>query len=315
MKKTKIIIFAPSYDENIGGIIVLHHLCHLINKSELNVEAYIKPSFNNYMMTGDFIKDIKSYLKIVWRKVLNKYYFKNKKEFNTPLYNKNKISDEDIVIYSEMVLGNPLKAKNVVRWLLHKPGYHSGHIYYETGELYFRFQKGLVNNFDLGLSKLSDNSLYTPCFPFEIYNIKNVAEIRMGTAYSIRKGKNKIHDQHPNDAICIDGLSHEDIANIFKKVKRFISYDIYSGYMTFAVLCGCEVIVIPDEGISKIEWFPDEEKRYGFAYGFDDLEWANKTRELRLPYMKSINVDVQKNVDDCLVEMLDFFSIKNDKKL
>ncbi|WP_256383790.1 WavQ [Photobacterium toruni] len=309
MKKTKFIIFSPSYNENSGGIIVLHHLCHLINSSDLNVEAYIKPYHNNYIMTGDIGSDFKSYLKIVFSKLRNKVKFYSKDIFNTPLH-KGGIKEDDIIIYPEITVGNPLKAKNIIRWLLHKPGYHTGNICYGVGELYFKYQSGLVNRFDIELNKLSNKELYTPYIPLDIYNMNDSSSIRSGCSYSIRKGKDKILDKHPDDAICIDNLSHVEISKIFKKVKRFISYDAYSAYIGFAVLCGCEVIVIPEAGISKIEWQPVEQKRYGIAYGFDDLEWANKTRELRLPYMKSINVDVQKNVDECLVEMLDFFSKK-----
>ena len=38
----KFIIFAPSYSENVGGIICLHKLCSLLNQS--GYEAYLHPS-------------------------------------------------------------------------------------------------------------------------------------------------------------------------------------------------------------------------------------------------------------------------------
>ena len=40
-----------------------------------------------------------------------------------------------IVIYPEIVFGNPLGAKNVVRWFLHNPGFFSGKIYYGQNTL------------------------------------------------------------------------------------------------------------------------------------------------------------------------------------
>ena len=46
--KKRYIIFTPSYDENIGGIVVLNKLCSLLN--DLGEDAYLYPYFNTYEM-------------------------------------------------------------------------------------------------------------------------------------------------------------------------------------------------------------------------------------------------------------------------
>ena len=50
-------------------------------------------------------------------------------------------------------------------------------------------------------------------------------------------------------------------------------------YSRYAALCGCIPIVVPIEGVSKQEWHPEKELRYGIAYGSGDVEWALQTRE------------------------------------
>ena len=63
-----------------------------------------------------------------------------------------------------------------------------------------------------------------------------------------------------------------------KRVERFISYDTYTAYSRFASLCGCDSIVIPDEGVTLDQWYANPQDRYGVSYGFDGIEEARATR-------------------------------------
>jgi hypothetical protein len=165
-------------------------------------------------------------------------------------------------------MGNPLQAKNIVRWLLHTPGFHTNQTNYGPNELYFRFSVE-TPYFSHPGSTTSDQFLTVVHFPTEIYNMDVAIQEREGTAYCIRKGKGKeiVHDL--SDSICIDGKSHKEIAEIFKRVKTFYCYDTRTAYYYFASLCGCETIVIPDEGVSEEEWLPDPRSRVGMRYGIN----------------------------------------------
>ena len=125
---TKFLIFAPSYDETNGGAIVLHKLCSILN--ELGYESYLHPYYETYEISKNncvkyINKSLKSFL-FPWRK-----RYKINPAFNTPVLKKTTkpLSDEWVAIYPEIVFGNPLHAKNVVRWFLHQPGFHSGNIF------------------------------------------------------------------------------------------------------------------------------------------------------------------------------------------
>ena len=85
-----------------------------------------------------------------------------------------------------------------------------------------------------------------------------------------RKGKHKNIQHNLKDSIQVDGMSHRELADIFNSIEVFINYDEYSAYSRFAALCGCRVIIIPNEGITKQDWMPEEYQRYGLSYGFND---------------------------------------------
>lgn len=302
--KKKYIIYAPSYNPNSGGCIVLHKLCSEL--TELGYEAYIYPK-KEYVFTGKKRFSIARNIKKIYR---NLKTFKLNPNMRTKLFNKKvtRFDDDYIIIYSEHVDGNPLNAKNIVRWLLHKPGHLTGRIHFGHRELYYKFQPGLVSEFTLTGSKTSDFILNVIHMPTDIYNDKDAKTERSGTAYLLRKGKNKkiVHDL--NDSILIDGKSHEEISKIFKRVKTFISYDEYTAYSRFAVLSGCESIIIPDGGKTKEEWRPLKEQRIGIKYGFDDENLNLEEQKILLrEHLKKQQLQNKENVEFFTQESQQYF--------
>ena len=100
----------------------------------------------------------------------------------------------------------------------------------------------------------------------------------------VRKGigKKSVHDK---EAIQVDNFSHTKLNDIFNKSKQFVCYDPYTYYSYYASLCGCMSIVVPDSGVDKEQWQPNEENRYGISYGLDDVDYALKTKKKMLEHM------------------------------
>jgi hypothetical protein len=273
----KFVIFAGSFDENIGGVVALHRLCDLLNREGCAAVLWPekRPAF-----------DPSHPLSSGWRVFR---HFRRRKNrlfatwpgFDTPPARQSDLRNA-IVVYPEVVDGNPLNATRVVRWLLHKPGFHTGRSRYGPGDRFFFYQKAFD---DPTVNPHGDNLLKTVFVRDDVYRRVNFGE-RRGTCYILRKGKGRriVHDL--TDSVLVDDLSHAALAEVFNRVQTCISYDSYTMYSMFAALCGCVSVVVPEEGVGKEQWYPDPRDRYGLAYGFDDVDHAVRTQPLLLPRLK-----------------------------
>lgn len=310
-KDLKFLIVTPKWDEKNGGVVVLHKLCDLLNRA--GRQAHLVPYIDNQLIQPG--KSASGVWKVL-RSRLYRWYraFKTNPALQTPVFpGKPWLLDlsEYIVIYPELVLGNPLRAPHVVRWFLHKPGFHNqGNIVLGQGELYF-FYNQAFGPFHMTGSRTSEHELRIIHYPLEHYNLEGAlpeAE-RLGTAYCLRKGDKKPQIHHPADAILIDPLTHAETAAVFKRVKRFVSYDSITAYSFFAALCGCESVVVPDEGVSFEAWQSNPADAHGIAYGFSDAEIqrAKNTAHLCIERVHEMNRHNQTNLQVALMEMDSFF--------
>lgn len=287
--KQKFVIYSHSFNINSGGIIVLHQLCHLLNEN--GYEAYLWPHKKPIFDKKNPLKSAYKFIKYLSRK-----RFKTNSLFNTPIATSKDLEDS-IIVYPEIIDGNPLKAKKVVRWLLHKPGFHFGKFDFGNNELIFGYGKECSGS---GIVVNDENVLAIKYIMNDIYKQTNF-EKRSGSCYMIRKGKNKtiVHDE--KESILVDSFSHKQLSEIFNKSKIFISYDTYTYYSTYASLCGCISIIIPDEGVSKHDWHPKIEDTYGLSYGLDDIKYANDTKELLCEYINQQEGKNNKMVEDFVI--------------
>jgi hypothetical protein len=114
-------------------------------------------------------------------------------------------------------------------------------------------------------------------------------ESREGTCYMLRKQTEKPVAHDPDRDVCLDGLSHEAIAEAFNKCERFICYDEATMYSQYAALCGCLSIVIPGFYEDRQSWSADRPiAKYGIAYGLDDTEHALETQHLVSAHLRSV---------------------------
>lgn len=278
----KFVIVCDQYNRNVGGNVVLHKLGYLLMKA--GCEVYFHPHVTSKIVGPSNIwRGI--FLSCYWFFLSKVNFFTYKRvgllEKPPLLIRLNDIDSSTVVIYPEVVIGNPLGAKNVVRYFLHQPGYFSGSFSYGVGDLIFKYDDAIFDFVAYGV-KVSSVLAKITHYPIDVYNMEDAAVEREGVAYCVRKGVGKSFIHPVEGAVNIDGLSHEEIAAILKKAKYFYSYDLYTAYSKFAVLCGCISIVVPDDGVAVEDWYPNIESRYGLSYGLDNVEWAQNTAPLML---------------------------------
>ena len=259
-----IIIHTYPFTFNVGGIVVGFYLGVLLDNLGIRVRMYSDQKTKNH--------------------IYNNYY---DNDFNI---------NDCVVIYGETIVGNPLDAPHVVRWILGELGIsinrdvyktwgNNDLVYYFNSELKFNTFPDRMGNIYKLLTVIYINS-----------KIKNYNNERHGYCYTMRKSHmhKKINIIHPDSSFEIT-MSHsqEEYIEIFNKYKYFVSYDPLTFLSIIAPLCGCISIVYPLEGVSKKEWlqmgalseyFKQTQlySLYGVAYGNtpDELEFAKNTIHL-----------------------------------
>lgn len=283
------VIYAPPYDENSGGALVLYKLYALL--LELGFEAYLQPFVRADMVERSFW-GFHHGLRTLFYRYRQRSSYQLKSPYPLRFASPAKLKDA-VVLYPEVVDGNPAGSKKVVRWLLHRPGFHTMVVNYGPDDLFFYFDKQFD---DPALNKYPDNHLkILENFP-HVYFQKNFGP-RAGACYLVRKGIDRPLDHHPADAELLDGKSHAEMAEAFNKYAYFYSYDLYTMYSRFAAVCGCKSIVIPEKNLDIDEWYRNPSNQCGLAYGIDDLPRAEATRPALLELMAESENESRRSVN------------------
>lgn len=201
--------------------------------------------------------------------------------------------DDCVTIYPEVVAGNPLNAKHVVRWVLYYPGGHgAGDTVYNESEYVFSYSKRFIEN------TIYENSPLLFIFNSNVNKFYDVGRNRSRDAFLIRKGslginnleerRNRHVGPYSNlltkeilnvDYIINSVSSFEELNEAFNEIRYFISFDPDTYFNVLAALSGCISIVVPMDGIDSEQWKTKSEvSNYGISYGFDDLFWSFKTQ-------------------------------------
>lgn len=287
----KFVICTSDYDPDSGGVVCLHTLAHTLR--QLGFDAYLAP------MLDEPAKKLRRGIRGLKLRFSNLFF--DGKVFSgclAPWVNiieASRLAEHGaIFVYPEMILDNPYKAKHVVRWLLHYPMFWKKKITWNYGDVVIRFNDAVPEQHISGVNFVKD-FLKVVKYPIDIYQ-GDITTQREGSAYLVRKGEGKSFI-HPKDAICVDGLSHSETAKILKRVKTFYSYDLYTAYSLFAVVAGCDSIVVPDDNLELEKWYPSEADRFGLAYGVGQLEWARATTPKVLDRLLSEESKNRENVE------------------
>lgn len=296
----KFIIFTPSYDERGGGSIALHQLASLLQ--EAGREARLWPAGKPVARGEGVWPALKWHLKDWIKRVFFKEGFRFAPGGSVRLARGSEI-DDAVVVYPEVVEGNPLQARRVVRWLLHKPGYLTGKIGFGANELHFYYQKAFEFNFE---GAQSGGELFLIKIFSDIYRNENRKD-RSGRCYVLRKGADRAEGVDLSDGIVVDNLGHRETAKVFNQVEYCISYDPHTFYSVYAAMCGCKSIIVPVDGVSKEQWQPIEEFRDGLAYGEGDVEHARLTLPKLLALWSTKEADNKEAVRKFIAKCDEYF--------
>lgn len=192
----------------------------------------------------------------------------------------------DVVIYPEEIYGNPLGAKNVVRWLLYHYKYLDDPQAYGPQDQFVAYRR-VFNEKKLNPR---ERGLFVSYIDLDLYKQTNFGE-RSGTCYLVKKGAGRPDLPTEFDGPVIDDLPEREKVKLFNECERFVSYDTQTAYSSLAALCGCESVVVCEPGKTLDDYVPGNENHDGIAYGFspEQLEFAAQTRHKVLEYFQTRN--------------------------
>lgn len=290
MKKKIVIVNAHAI---FGGTIVLSTLCKLLRERGVDAKIFYVHNFpsENTDMRRYWcqwcIYSVKYHiLSLLYRLLKGTRYVdsprfrafeyipvKGTKEQYLPFFSRK----DTIVVYPEVVYGNFLNAKNVVRWLLYHYKWPNDTKAYDKDDLFICYRE-VFNDWQLNPEG------YKVCishFDSDLYKQYNFGE-REGNCYIICKGGKRTDLPTTFDGPIIDGLKEKEIVEIFNKSKYCYCYDTQTFYASIAAVCGCIPIIIPETGKTKKDYRSESEMYTpGIAWGDspDEIEHAVNTRQ------------------------------------
>lgn len=312
-KNQRFVIVSPH--QSYGGSLVLHQLCKCLSEQGFDAKIFYidRPPRKNEHYFKSFLRCL--YCAVASAiKYMAVWLFKSMRirEYAGFLYTPVKgckrkyfpiVGKDTIVVYPEIVYGNFLKGKRVVRWLLyHNP--YKGYDAYGNNDLVIAF-RDVFNDIVLNPNgrKITINT-----FDFDLYKQTNFGK-RSGKCYIVRKGKIRKDLPDNFDGVIIDDLLEPEIVHVFNECEYCYSYDTQTLYSTIAAICGCISIVIPEEGKTREDYLDSNEKGWGIAYGesTEQIEFAIATRHKCIDRFKHLQEDNSKNVDEFIQMCEDYF--------
>jgi hypothetical protein len=258
-----------SYDKLNKNIIIYAHRTFFLSDGGIVVQYYLASVLDSM---GIDIKICNVHDNNAENELFNKF-------ITIDEINKNVNFENTIVIYCEGIVGNPLNAKYVVRWLLSKLGQNVPIDFISTwGEnelvYFFNSENDIIdNNYNVNYLTLT---YINPIFEDKHFN-------RKGKCFTKRKNNSYI-EIDKNEYFEVTRVhSQNDYLNIFNQYEKFISYDPMTFLSIIALKCGCVSVVYPIENISKKDYFKmtafydymvnnNVDSIYGIAYGNSDDE-------------------------------------------
>ena len=208
---------------------------------------------------------------------------------------------EFTVIYPEIITGNPAGARNVIRYLLNKPGvmglgtaqgFHQGPTSFAPTDKLYVFSE-LFNT--MGVD--DKHHLFLPVINTHIF--KDYKGIRRKTAVFVGKGYDA--HAHPEGSIYIDrGIARDQqaLADLLNECHTLYSYDPVSAMTEVARLAGCQVAYYGE--YSKEDLVKYEPGMNGMGYRevpkeFDSDTFREHYLEMRREFDRRLDLFIDEN--------------------
>lgn len=194
---------------------------------------------------------------------------------------KNKV----IVIYPEIITGNPFDMKNVVRWILYDTKVHVEDTWSET-DVYFYY-----NNSFKTYKKIKEDKKILNCFYFNLDKLYDMNLKREGYCHMHKHPRgilpNEIIKQYNSEDIAtgFNQFGYDWLREKFNQKEFFITNDVATYYSAMAALCGCKSIIL-DKKLSLEERENLITHKHGIAFGFEEIESAMESSHLLRPHLE-----------------------------
>lgn len=192
-----------------------------------------------------------------------------------PCFNRN-----TIMIYPEVIFGNPLFASNIVRWLLYHYKFEGVEGAYSIDDLFVAYREV----FNSPTLNPQHRVLHMSYFDHNLYRQYNFTK-RSGNCYIVRSSKVGNRTDIPasfDGPVFNDNMTQNEIVKMFNECEYCYSYDTQTFYMSIAAVCGCIPIVVMEPGKTERDYLAPGETHWGVAYGDskEQIEYAKETRSL-----------------------------------
>jgi O-antigen biosynthesis protein len=224
-------IYAPDFRSNSAGIKVLHLLAKKLLENGQNAFLVISNPEESKKFT----------------------------HLNVPILDQ-KTSDEHvannqkiIAIYSETVVGNPLRADNVVRYFLNFPGALGGALQFHPAEIYLAYSKSIASELDRSAITLFIPAVDLSELPHGIVKEPNLNLVYAGK-YRAFMGKPNFPSGISLTEIFRDGPGRQDRQEVLRMLAAANRLYLWenSTIATEAILLGTPVIFIRSKFLQRI---------------------------------------------------------------
>lgn len=251
-------IVSPDYTRQSAGIKALHMLCHALNRT--GHSAFIVRQ--NFFEVTPF-KKTEVHPDLLTPPLTRATYDYHLEQGLVP-----------IVVYPEVITGNPLNAAVVVRYVLNFPGLLGGDKVYAPEEFVIAYSQKLADAAGVG----ADRVLFIPASDTNVFYRPPEGAVRSGSCFYADKYR-KVHDGKlfpVTDGSVeitrgIGSQTPEEVADLLRRSELFYCYE-NSALAIEAILCGCPTVFLPNPHLTEI--IASEE------LGSDGYGWGNSPEEV-----------------------------------